>query len=111
MTAMSLTRRIANVCSFYSRYLAEKPRQHLRSSAPANLIKFKLIEHSERSIHLASLGPLMPKYSNPLILFSTVGGAAVPQPFIPDIIGHIADRPPMSPSTVTRLHRLPSQRP
>ena len=56
MTAMSLTRRIANVCSFYSRYLAEKPRQHLRSSALDNLIKFKLIKRGERSIHLASLG-------------------------------------------------------
>src|SRR5215831_10203830 len=53
----------------------------------------------------------MPKYSNPLILFSTVRGAAVPQPFIADIIGHIADRPPISPSTVKRLHRLPPQRP
>jgi hypothetical protein len=56
MTAMSLTRRIANVGSIYSRYLAEKPRQQLRSAALDNLIKFKLIEHGERSMHLASLG-------------------------------------------------------
>ena len=111
MTAMSLTRRIANVCSFYSRYLAEKPRQHLRSSALANLIKFKLIEHSERSIHLTSLGATDAQNSNPLDPGQHGRGAAVPQPFIVDIIGHIADRPPMSPSTVTRLHRLPSQRP
>jgi hypothetical protein len=56
MTAMSLTRRIANVGSIYSRYLAEKPRQRLRSAALDNLINFKLIEHGERSMRLASLG-------------------------------------------------------
>jgi hypothetical protein len=55
---MSLSRRIANVGSIYSRYLTEKPRQQLRSAALANLIKFKfkLIKSGERSIHLASLG-------------------------------------------------------
>ena len=73
MTAMSLIRRIANVCSFYSRYLAEKRRQHLRSSALANLIKFKLIEHSERSIHLASLGATDAQKFQSSILVSTVG--------------------------------------